>query len=83
MGDEGWLKRCYAEYRSFVYFSDVVWNNGTVVKKHVDENGEYCVDIEGSAPNQRDQNTIKGFATVILPSREAGTRPVAKRLPSK
>jgi acyl dehydratase len=83
MGDEGWLKRCRAEYRSFVYFSDVVWNKGTVVKKYVDENGEYCADIEGTAPNQRGQETIKGFATVILPSRDAGTWPVAKRLPPK
>ena len=29
-GDDGWIKRCYAEYRLFVYFSDVVWFRGKV-----------------------------------------------------
>ena len=83
MGDDGWLKRCNAQYRQFVYLSDAVWLKGKVSAKYVDENGEYCVDIETSGINQRGDNTIPGEATVILPSREAGTWPVAKRLPSK
>ncbi|MDY7019121.1 MAG: MaoC family dehydratase N-terminal domain-containing protein [Chloroflexota bacterium] len=82
MGDEGWLKRNYAEYRFFVYFSDVVWLRGKVTKKYVDENGEYCVDIETSARNQRGEETMPGRSTVILPSREAGTFPVRNRLSS-
>lgn len=81
MGDEGWIKRCDAEYRQFVYHSDVVWLRGKVTKKYTDENGEYCVDIESHGINQRESDTMPGEATVILPSREAGTRPVAKRLP--
>jgi acyl dehydratase len=78
--DEGWLKRCYAEYRQFVYHSDVVWFKGKVIKKYVDENGEYCVDIEAHGINQRNEDVIPGEATVILPSKKAGTWPVEKRL---
>jgi hypothetical protein len=82
MGDEGWLKRCYCEYRRFVHFSDVVWLRGKVTNKYTDENDEYCVDIETSGFNQRGEDTIPGHSTVILPSREAGSWPVAKRLPA-
>jgi acyl dehydratase len=81
IGDEGWLKRCYAEYRAFVYVSDVLWFKGRVINKNVDENGEYFIDIETSGINQRGENVIPGKATVILPSKEARTFPVEKRLP--
>jgi hypothetical protein len=83
MGDEGWLKSNYAEYRRFVYFSDVVWFSGKVTKKYVDDNGEHCIDIETHGTNQRGEDTVPGKSTVILPSRAAGTWPVEKRLPSK
>ena len=82
IGDEGWLKRCYAEYRSFLYMSDIVRFTGKVTKKYKDDNGEYCVDIETSNLNQRGENVISSHATVILPSREAKTSPVAIRLPN-
>lgn len=83
MRDEGWLKTNYAEYRHFIYFSDVVWFTGTVTRKYVDENGEYCVDIETTGINQRGEDTTPGRATVILPSRQAGTWPVQRRLPAR
>jgi len=82
MGDEGWLKSCNAQYRQFVYLSDAVWFKGKVTKKYVDENGEYCVDIEAHGVNQRGDDTIPTTATVILPSREHKTSPVEKRLPA-
>ncbi len=81
MGDEGWLKRCYAEYRAFVYMSDIVRFTGKVARKYVDDNREHCVDIETGNLNQRGENVISSHATVILPSREAETWPVAARLP--
>lgn len=81
MGDNGWIKRNYAEYRKFVYLSDAVWLKGNVVKKYIDENGEPCVAIESSATNQRGENTMPGYSTVILPSREKGTSPLDTRLP--
>ena len=80
MSDEGWLKRCYAQYRSFVYMSDVVWFKGKISDKYVDQEGEHCVDIETTSLNQRGQTVVPGKATIVLPSREAGTWPVEKRL---
>ncbi|MFQ5825798.1 MAG: MaoC family dehydratase N-terminal domain-containing protein [Dehalococcoidia bacterium] len=80
IGDDGWIKRCYAEYRKFVYLSDAVYVKGKVTKKYFDENGEACVDVETSAINQRGEDTMPGHATLILPSREKGTWPVALRL---
>ncbi len=82
MGDEGWLKRSRAEYRRFVYLSDVVWLTGKVVKKYIDENGEHCVDIETHGFNQRGEDTMPGMATVILPSKEEPEEmwPVSRRL---
>lgn len=82
MGDDGLIKRNYAEFRRFVYFSDVVWLRGTVVGKYVDENGEHCADIRCSGINQREEVVIPGFATVILPGREKGRWPVPERLPA-
>jgi len=79
IGDEGWVKRCYAEYRRFVYLSDVVWFRGKVVEKQIDENGEHCVELELHGFNQRGEDTIPGKATVILPSRKSKEWPIEKR----
>lgn len=76
MGDDGWLRRSYAEYRRFVYHSDVVWLKGKVKKKYVDENGKYCVDIETQAINQRKEQVMPGYATVVLLSKQQRNSPV-------
>jgi len=80
MGDAGWLKTCYAEYRRFVYLSDVVKFRGRVTRKFIDEKGESCVEIETWAENQRNENVMPGHSTVILPSRERGTWPLEVRV---
>lgn len=80
MGDEGWLKKNYAEYRRFVYLSDVVWLKGKVTGKHIDEDGEPCVDIETHAMNQRGEDVMPGHSTVALPSRDRGVWPLKRRL---
>lgn len=80
MGDGGWLKRSYTEYRRFNYYGDVVWVKGRVTKKYVDEQGDYCVDIERHAVNQRGENVMPGHATVALPSREKGISPLDSRV---
>jgi acyl dehydratase len=80
MGDEGWLKKNYAEYRKFVYLSDAVWFNGKVIKKYIDEDGEYCVDIKTSSVNQRGEDTMPGISTVALPSRDKQEWPLKRRL---
>jgi len=81
MGDEGWLKRNYAKYRRFVFLSDAVWLTGKVTRKYIDEDGEYCVDIRTSAINQREEETMPGRSTIILPSRQTESRPLERRLP--
>lgn len=83
MGDEGWIKRNYAEYRKFVYLSDAVWLKGKVVKKYMDADGEPCVDIETSATNQRGENTMPGYSTIVLPCRENGISALDSRLPEE
>ncbi|MBW2145791.1 MAG: MaoC family dehydratase N-terminal domain-containing protein [Deltaproteobacteria bacterium] len=80
IGDDGWLKKCYAEYRRFVYLSDVIWLHGKVTRKYADEEGECCVDIETWAENQRGENIMPGHSTVVLPSRDKGTWPLERRL---
>jgi hypothetical protein len=79
MGDEGWLKRNYAEYRRFVYLSDAVSIQGVVSAKYIDDNGEACVDVKTHAINQRGEDAAVAFSTVILPSRERATWPVRER----
>jgi hypothetical protein len=74
------LKTCFAEYRRFVYLSDVVWLKGRVTKKYIDDAGESCVDIETWAENQRGENVMPGHSTVILPSRVRNTWPVELRI---
>ena len=80
IGDEGWLKSCYAEYRAFIYLGDAAFIRGTVTKKYVDDDGEYCVDVKINGINQRDEVIVKGHGTVILPSRDADTWPLATRV---
>jgi hypothetical protein len=80
MGDDGWLKKTYAEYRRFVFLSDVIWVKGKVSKKYVDADGEPCVDIETNAVNQRGEEVMPGRATIALPSRNKDTSPMDSRL---
>jgi acyl dehydratase len=79
MGNNGWLKRCYAKYTGFVFFSDAIWLTGEVTNKYVDEYGELCVDITTSAVNQRGEEVMPGESTVILPSRRTGSGPLDSR----
>jgi len=83
MGDDAWLKRSYAEYRKFVFLSDVVWVKGRVTKKYVDSEGDYCVEIERHAVNQRGEDVMPGYAIVALPSKNNRISPLNRRLISK
>jgi acyl dehydratase len=80
IGDDGWLKKVRAEYRSFVYLSDVIRFTGKVTRKYTDENGENCLDLETRVTNQRGEIVMPGNATVVLPSRETGISPLDHRL---
>jgi len=80
MGDDGWVVSADAQYRSFVFLSDVIRLGGRVVAKRTSDDGEALVDVETWAHNQRGQDVMPGKATIALPSRELGTQPVARRL---
>jgi hypothetical protein len=81
-GDHAWIKECRAEYRKFVYLSDVVELRGEVTGKRVDDDGEHVVEISTSAVNQRGENTMPGSAVIALPTRDglgSGASPAVKR----
>jgi acyl dehydratase len=80
MGDEGWLKRSQTRYLKFIFHSDIVRITGAITKKYVDDEGEFCIDIDRLAVNQRNEQVMSGQATVALPSRDKNVRPLDKRL---
>jgi len=80
MGDYAWLKKSYAEYRKFVFLSDVVRLKGKITKKYIDSEGDYCVEIERHAVNQRGEDVMPGYAIVALPSKNNKTSPLEKYL---
>ena len=71
IGDDGFLWKSRAELRGFNQEGDVTWCKAKVVKKYVN-NGRYCIDIDCWCENQRQEVTMPGTGTVILPSREHG-----------
>ena len=66
MGDDGFLKSLYCEYRRFNVYGDIQFIKGKVTKKY-ELNGEHLVDMDAWAENQRGEITAPGKATVILP----------------
>jgi hypothetical protein len=68
MGDDGWLKALYCEYRRFNIYGDTQWIKGKVTKKYV-ENGEHLVRCDVWSENQRGEITAPGWGTVVLPSK--------------
>ena len=73
MGDDAVLKRLRMEARMFNCQGDTTFIGGTVVKKYVKDRCA-LVDVEMKGVNQRGELTSPGFATVMLPSRDIGTR---------
>lgn len=67
-GDHAWIKSCYARFRRFVFFSDVIELGGKVIKKYVDDDGTSCVEVETWAMNQRGEDTMPGRAVIALPT---------------
>lgn len=70
MGDDGFVKKMYAEIRRFNVVGDTTWGKGKITKKYI-ENGEHLVDMDIWAENQRGEITAPGWATVRLPSKTA------------
>jgi len=78
MGDEGFLRKLRTRIRGFNYMGDAQWLHGRVSGKSL-EGDDHLVEIEVTMTNQREETTLTGSATVLLPSRQGG--PV--RLPSQ
>lgn len=78
-GDHGWIKECSAQYRRFVYLSDVIELGGQIVGKRIDDDGEHVVDIKTAAVNQRGETPMPGTAVVALPSRSESSSPAGRR----
>ena len=78
-GDHAWIKEVQAEYRRFVYLSDVVQLRGTVTGTRIDDDGDHVADVRTEAVNQRDEVVMPGQAVIALPSRGAGLSPAARR----
>jgi acyl dehydratase len=76
-GDHAWLKEARAQYRKFVYLSDVVELRGTVTATRIDDDGDHVADITTKAVNQRDEVVMPGHAVIALPSRDTGHSPAA------
>jgi acyl dehydratase len=77
--DWGWVKTAEAQYRRFVYLSDVVTLSATVAETFVDDDGEHCVRVATRAENQRGENVMPGSAVVALPSRGSPDSPASRR----
>lgn len=78
-GDHAWVKEARAQYRKFVYHSDVVELRGTVTGTRIDDDGDHVVDIRTEAVNQRREVVMPGQALVALPSRDGAPSPAARR----
>lgn len=71
MGDDGFLWRYSVRFVRFVVHGDTNWFRGRITKKYIDD-GKCCVDMDLWADNQRNDRTVVGNATVILPSKVHG-----------
>ena len=71
IGDDAWLKRLSVQVRRFNIEGDVQWLKGRVTNKGA-RDGEYFVECDIWAENQRGEVTAPGSAVALLPSREHG-----------
>ena len=72
MGDDGWLRRVWAEFRRFNVEGDTTWITGKIARKWIDGR-EHLVEVEVTSLNQRMENSTPGGLWVVLPSRHPGS----------
>jgi hypothetical protein len=58
------------QYRQLNFKNDILTCHGKVTRKYI-EDGRHYVDLDVWVMNQKNENTTPGYATVILPSRNA------------
>ena len=67
-GDDGIVVRVHDEIRKFNYMGDTQTVTGEVLSKRV-EDGRNLVDVAVKFVNQRGEETVRGTATLALPSK--------------
>jgi acyl dehydratase len=70
-GDDGWVSQQYDEIRKFNYMGDTQIITGEVTGKREEGSRRY-VDVAFRMTNQRQEVTLLGRASILLPSRETG-----------
>jgi len=80
MGNDGLLRKLSLQMRKFVLTGDIVWIKGKVADKYVND-GEYFVELELHAVNQREEDTAPAKALVLLPSKVSGPVKVPVNIP--
>jgi len=74
MGDDGHLIRLRGDLRAFNLLGDTLWIHGTVKGKHHDDAGRPVVELDMHAVNQREEVSMRGQATIQLPTRSLDNR---------
>lgn len=69
MGDDGFLAGHLSRIRRHNPEGDVLYINGRVGEKFIDDQGRHCIEITQEARQQDDELSIQGTGTVVLPSR--------------
>ena len=69
MGDDGMLVGHKTRIRRHNPEGDVLYIDGEITNKFIDEQGRHCVEITQSAHQQDDELSIQGTSIVALPSR--------------
>ena len=69
VGDNGWIKRVWNQFRLFNVEADTSWIHGKVTKKWID-GGEHLVEMEIKIITQRGEVSTPGGAIAVLPSKD-------------
>jgi hypothetical protein len=80
MGNDGFLRKLSVQIRRFCVTGDTIWIKGKVNDKHIGD-GEYWVELDIWADNQRGETTAVGKASVLLPSRIDGPVKIPAKIP--
>lgn len=67
-GDDSIIVSLHDEIRKFNYMGDVQRVTGEVLAKRI-ENGQNLIDVAVKFTNQRDEETVRGTATIALPDK--------------
>ncbi|MDP3676050.1 MAG: hypothetical protein Q8R44_13315, partial [Novosphingobium sp.] len=80
-GDDAIVVSLHDEIRKFNYMGDVQRVTGEVLAKRV-ENGQNLVDVAVKFTNQREEETVRGTATIALPGKD-GTLAMYPEVPAE